>query len=620
MNFEAELWLPDGEPTLDGPNAHVFSDIDDDDVAQPGDEISRANGNADFPKDADDLIAPAAPQPDDACAFTPPPPSDWVAPLATTARCSWDPTVASSWQTNREQNGVEAFYLVNEFHDHLETAPIGFDAASGNFEGVDKIQVNTDDGADTDGGLPDGDHIDNANMTVPPDDDPVLKPTMQMYLFAYESTPFFKFRNINGGDDAATVWHEYTHGLSSRLITHADGSSAVSSPHAGAMGEAWSDWYALDLLHSRHLEIDDGATPGQVDIGVYSDAVFASTRFEPVDCPVGSTDAHCPGGLATGPGGFTLGDFGHVFTAPEVHSDGEIWTQTLWDLRTALIAAHGEQDGVKRAEALVTEAMRLSPPEPSFLDMRNAILAADVALAGGDRDTIWEVFRSRGMGFYARAANSSDTTPVEDFTAPPNVLPSGVLHTGATRVNPGDPVLFGASFTDPDSQISGYQWDFDGDGTVDRSTTGPTTTFAYAKGGDYTARVVVTDVRGGAGSGTAPIHVTTNPAVGTLPRRGTKGRARFKVTCDLRCTATAKLTLSKRLARQLGLKKKRTVGSLRRTLGERSSKRLSITLTSKARRALKRHHRKSVKATLAVTVRYADGRRKAAHRTLTIKL
>ena len=54
---------------------------------------------------------------------------------------------------------------------------------------------------------------------------------------------------MNGGDDAGTVWHEYTHGLSNRLVTNDDGSGALSTPHGGAMGEAWSDWYALDFLH-----------------------------------------------------------------------------------------------------------------------------------------------------------------------------------------------------------------------------------------------------------------------------------------------------------------------------------------------------------------------------------
>ena len=70
-----------------------------------------------------------------------------------------------------------------------------------------------------------------------------------MYLFATNPSGTFTFRNINGGDDAGTVWHEYTHGLSNRLVTNDDGSGALSTPHGGAMGEAWSDWYALDFLH-----------------------------------------------------------------------------------------------------------------------------------------------------------------------------------------------------------------------------------------------------------------------------------------------------------------------------------------------------------------------------------
>ena len=113
--------------------------------------------------------------------------------------------------------------------------------------------------------------------------------------------------------------------------------------------------------------------------------------------------------------------FGHVAGAPEVHSDGEIWMQTLWDLRTALVAANGgdEQLGSDAAEQLVTQAMRLSPPEPSFLDMRNAILAADTGLGNTRHDLIWQVFADRGMGYFAGVADSSDASPVEDFHVPP---------------------------------------------------------------------------------------------------------------------------------------------------------------------------------------------------------
>ena len=72
------------------------------------------------------------------------------------------------------------------------------------------------------------------------------------------------------------------------------------------------------------------------------------------------------------------------------------------------------------AETLVTDGMRLSPPEPSMLDMRNAILSADQADFGGANEAdIWEVFRARGMGYFAGVVDGDDTDPIEDFTPTP---------------------------------------------------------------------------------------------------------------------------------------------------------------------------------------------------------
>ena len=51
--------------------------------------------------------------------------------------------------------------------------------------------------------------------------------------------------------------------------------------------------------------------------------------------------------------------------------------------------------------------MRLSPPEPSFLDMRNAILLAH----DGDDTDVWQVFQDRGMGYFASTDGSSDIAP-----------------------------------------------------------------------------------------------------------------------------------------------------------------------------------------------------------------
>jgi hypothetical protein len=74
--------------------------------------------------------------------------------------------------------------------------------------------------------------------------------------------------------------------------------------------------------------------------------------------------------------------------------------------------------------------MELSPPEPSFLDMRNAILQADqVVFAGSHQDDLWAVFAERGMGYYAAASDGYDVHPVADFETPPDcaVDPCGTI-------------------------------------------------------------------------------------------------------------------------------------------------------------------------------------------------
>ncbi len=180
------------------------------------------------------------------------------------------------------------------------------------------------------------------------------------------------------------------------------------------MGEAWSDWYAEDFLVNQGFVTD---TPGVADVleGDYVSGGDDLIRTEPLDCKVGSSDAACdgdPDGTA-GTGGYTYGDFGKIIGRPEVHADGEIWGQTLWDLRDAL--------GSNKVEGIVTRAMELAPSNPSYLDMRNSILQADlVANGGANHDTIWSTFAHRGMGYFAGAVDGDDAFPVESFALPPD--------------------------------------------------------------------------------------------------------------------------------------------------------------------------------------------------------
>ncbi|MEU1276515.1 M36 family metallopeptidase [Streptomyces sp. NPDC005799] len=409
-DLSAKGWLPKNAKTLNGPIAHAFSDVNDNNTVDQGEEITPPAGGM--------FAFPFKPFTGNAC-------ND---PLP----CSWDQTKPGSWKTNREQNAAQVYYYLGTYHDHLEGAPIGFTRNSGNFDGRDSdaVQAQTDDGAAVNNGLPDQNHLNNANMSIPPDGQ---APTMQMYLSG--SGPGYRVLQGNWGDDAAVVYHEYTHGLSSRLVVDADGVSTLTGQQGRAMGEAWSDWYALDFLDNQKLLTDGPHSDGDVNLVPPHWTDELPWRSQALDCPVGSTSAKCPGMKKAGPGGYTYGDYGKISSSgSEPHADGEIWSETLWDLRAAL--------GSRLSESLLTRAMELSPAAPSFLDERNAILQADTVVNGGRaRTTIWKVFAHRGMGYFAAAFSADDTQPDEDFSLPPGPGTPQVTLTGkVTDDTTGAPV------------------------------------------------------------------------------------------------------------------------------------------------------------------------------------
>jgi hypothetical protein len=408
-------WLSENPRTrLFGPNAWVYGDPEDaidgvgvDPAPAPGDEI-----------------APGA---------APAPTGEWTYPHTTqpagapgqhcpSAGCSWsnfDNT--KSWTENRNQAGTQLFYYVNAFHDHLrDTAAIGFNSASGNFEGADRVQAQVDDGSTTDSGtfdlFPDCDHINNAYVLPVPDGAPFF---MQVFLWSNACTTLqFASNDVNAADDALIVYHEYTHGMTNRLVTDGAGFPAMNGWQPGAMDEGTADWFALDLLNAQGLQ-PDTAAPGELRAGTYENDAL---RTQPYDCPVGASASACPGTGSVGSGGYTYGDFARILGGPEVHADGEIWVETLWDLRARLIATYGSSVGITRTRALVTDGLRLAPPNPTFLDMRNAILQANANRGFGDQDRIWSVFAARGMGFRATTTSANDTAPRQDFSLPSQQL------------------------------------------------------------------------------------------------------------------------------------------------------------------------------------------------------
>jgi subtilisin-like proprotein convertase family protein len=421
-------WLS-STTALSGPYAHAYADPNDDGAGNDGTQIDIG------PSSGTDWLyplTPVTPATGQTC-------SPWSA-------CSWDGAdPASTEPTNRAEVTTQVFYYVSNYHDWLTQPAIGFDDASGNFEaggtgGSDPVDAETDDSA-----LAANPNFDNANMATPPDGQ---SPRMQMYLF---NSPF---PAVNGGDDASVVYHEYTHGLSNRLIGDGNGLNA-NQPRA--MGEGWSDWYAMDYLVANGL-VSDTSADGEVVVGEYvtGDPVHG-IRHQALDCSVGSTSPNCGGSATAGhSGGFTYADLGKVggwdasTPAFEVHDDGEIWSETLWDLRKVL--------GATTARQLITDGMRLSPTDPSYLDERDAILQADVAGFGAAHHAaIWQVFAARGMGYGATTTSPNATRALARFSTPRLVEPGAVsaiadpMPTGDGNgvPEPGETVSFRVALVNP---------------------------------------------------------------------------------------------------------------------------------------------------------------------------
>jgi len=92
---------------------------------------------------------------------------------------------------------------------------------------------------------------------------------------------------------------------------------------------------------------------------------------------------------------------------------------------------------------------------------------------------------------------------------------SFAMSTADARVN--QPITFDASASrDPDGSIARYEWDFNGDGVFDQTTTAPTVSYTYATSGTKTVTVRATDNEG------ATSRATQSVVVGDLAVRVTR--------------------------------------------------------------------------------------------------
>ncbi len=294
------------------------------------------------------------------------------------------------------------FYLTNWYHDKLYR--LGFDEASGNFQ-----QTNfSGQGLGNDrvlGDAQDASGVNNANFSTPPDG---TSGRMQMYRFTGPTI------DRDGGLDGEIVFHELTHGTSNRLVGNAAG---LNWDPAAGLGEGWSDFYALSLLNNTNADNPDGRyasgayatyklSAGYTDNYVYGIRRFPYSTDHAVNpmtwADVDDVTNDLSGGIAPTPIGFNNGG------GMEVHNSGEIWTLTLWGVRSRVIAdpagANGDvPTGNGTMLQLVTDALKMTPIDPSFTDARDAIIQADCATnACANEQSIWAGFADRGLGYGAK--------------------------------------------------------------------------------------------------------------------------------------------------------------------------------------------------------------------------
>ena len=221
-------------------------------------------------------------------------------------------------------------------------------------------------------------------------------------------SPAQTFVNTDGDFDNGIIAHEYGHGISTRLTGGATTPGCLNN--AEQAGEGWSDWMAL------MMQIKAG------DVGETAKGIASFAAFQPID---GGGIRNYPYSTDMSVNPLTFADSNDEIQ----HNRGEVIAATLWDMTWKYIEKYGFDPNIysgtggnNKAMQLVIDALKLQPCNPSFIDFRNAIFAADQATTGGDDYCmLTEVFRRRGMGLNASSGSAFNALDqVEDFTAFPD--------------------------------------------------------------------------------------------------------------------------------------------------------------------------------------------------------
>jgi extracellular elastinolytic metalloproteinase len=266
---------------------------------------------------------------------------------------------------------------------------------------------------------------DNAFMRTQPDGIP-----SESGMFLWQPIPgAFYAPCVDGDYDMAVIGHEYTHMIENRMI--GKGFRRMGF-HAGAMGESWADFVAMEYLNQYGFA-PGGEAGWAVGPYVTGNTVRAIRNYNMAFPAAGQFPR---AGQYDRVNPLNFSNVGYDLVGPQVHADGEIWSAVNFDLRELFLGRYGGSTRLQRECAdgqrpavqcpgnrrwiqIVFDAFLLMPPTPTFLDARDAYFAADMMRFGGaNRDILWLGFARRGFGENAFVTGPEDRMPVPSWRSP----------------------------------------------------------------------------------------------------------------------------------------------------------------------------------------------------------
>ncbi|HMG25071.1 MAG TPA: M36 family metallopeptidase, partial [Kofleriaceae bacterium] len=204
----------------------------------------------------------------------------------------------------------------------------------------------------------------------------------------------------DGDFDNGVVAHEWGHYMHHRL-------AVCGSQQCAGMSEGWGDFNAL-LMMLREGDNRDGTYaegPYALADGTPNTAYFGIRRFpysrdrtkNPLSFRHIGDDNPIPG-AASGAGN------------SEVHNTGEIWASMMWEVLNVLADEHGVTVARRRMTDYVVAGLLLTPPEATFTEARDGVLAAASALDTDDMILMAAAFAGRGAGSCAVSPSVNSAT------------------------------------------------------------------------------------------------------------------------------------------------------------------------------------------------------------------